>query len=680
MVTAAYLYFRDFQERYQVQVEQELSAIAGLKALEIARWQQERLRDGAQFLDNAAFADLVQRHLHAPDDEQARELLLAWMGRVLVDPEYDRVRLLDADGGIRLSIPESTAPDQEDLETAAAAAAGSSEVVLVDLHRVAPDAPIQLNLMIPIAAPGEGARFLALLDLRIDPRRQFFPLVNRWPTTSPSAETVLLRRDGDEAVVLNELRLDRLAALIRRISLDQTGVPAVQAVLGHAGIVHGVEYDGIEVLAGVQSIPDTPWFLEARVSREEILEPLGARRRNLAALVVVLLLATGTGTGWIWRQRQLQHLRDRAELQRQSEARYRGALDNMLEGGQIIGFDWRYLYLNDAAARYGRQPKEVLLGHTVMEMYPGIEVSQMFADLAECMQSRQPRQAEYFFEYPDGSSAWFEFSIHPVPEGIFILSLDITARKEAAEAMRQVNLVLEQRVAERTAQLQAANQELEAFAYSISHDLRAPLRAIDGFSRLLQEDHAAELGEEARRLLGVVRESTAKMSQLITDILALSRVSRGELKHELLDMELQARSVFDEIASPEVRASFELSVDPLPPASVDPALIRQVWVNLLSNAVKYSMPSAARRIHIGARREDRRTVYFVRDSGVGFDSDYAHKLFGVFQRLHSAKEFEGTGIGLAIVQRIIRRHGGEVWAEGSPGQGATFSFSLPQDR
>jgi PAS domain S-box-containing protein len=433
-------------------------------------------------------------------------------------------------------------------------------------------------------------------------------------------------------------------------------------------------------LAGVQSIPDTPWFLEARVSREEILEPLGARRRNLAALVVVLLLATGTGTGWIWRQRQLQHLRDRAELQRQSEARYRGALDNMLEGGQIIGFDWRYLYLNDAAARYGRQPKEVLLGHTVMEMYPGIEVSQMFADLAECMQSRQPRQAEYFFEYPDGSTAWFEFSIHPVPEGIFILSLDITARKEAAEAMRQVNLVLEQRVAERTAQLQAANQELEAFAYSISHDLRAPLRAIDGFSRLLQEDHAAELGEEARRLLGVVRESTAKMSQLITDILALSRVSRGELKHELLDMELQARSVFDEIASPEVRASFELSVDPLPPASVDPALIRQVWVNLLSNAVKYSMPSAARRIHIGARREDRRTVYFVRDSGVGFDSDYAHKLFGVFQRLHSAKEFEGTGIGLAIVQRIIRRHGGEVWAEGSPGQGATFSFSLPQDR
>jgi light-regulated signal transduction histidine kinase (bacteriophytochrome) len=315
-----------------------------------------------------------------------------------------------------------------------------------------------------------------------------------------------------------------------------------------------------------------------------------------------------------------------------------------------------------------------------MEKYPGIEVTQMFADLAECMQSRQPRQAEYFFEYPDGSTAWFEFSIHPVPEGIFILSLDITARKEAAEAMRQVNLVLEQRVAERTAQLQAANQELEAFAYSISHDLRAPLRAIDGFSRLLQEDHAAELGEEARRLLGVVRESTAKMSQLITDILALSRVSRGELKHELLDMELQARSVFDEIASPEVRASFELSVDPLPPASVDPALIRQVWVNLLSNAVKYSMPSAARRIHIGARREDRRTVYFVRDSGVGFDSDYAHKLFGVFQRLHSAKEFEGTGIGLAIVQRIIRRHGGEVWAEGSPGQGATFSFSLPQDR
>jgi PAS domain S-box-containing protein len=679
MVTAGYLYYRNYEDRYRAQVQQELSAIAGLKAQEIARWRQERLRDGAQFFDNPAFTDLVRRFLQAPQDALAREQILAWMERAQVNSEYDLVRLLDPQGEVRLSVPVSSAPITNHLQEESGELTGAREAILLDLHRQDPEATGHMNLLVPLTPEGSDTRLIGVLDLRIDPRRVFYPLVNRWPTPSQSAETVLLRLDGNSALVLNELRLDRLAALTRSIPLDQTEVPAVQAVLGHTGIVQGLEYDGIEVLADVRSIPGSPWFLEARVGTQEVFAPLRARVRNLAALVTVLLLGAGAGTGWIWRQQRERFLRQRFELQRQSEARYRAALDTMLEGAQIIGFDWRYLYLNDSAARYGRMPKEELLGHTVMEKYPGIEVSQMFADMAECMQFRQPHMGEYHFEYPDGRNAWFEFSIQAVPEGIFILSLDITARREADEAMRRVNQVLEQRVAERTAQLQAANLELEAFAYSISHDLRAPLRAIDGFSRILLEEHSGELGDEGMRLLKVVRGSTGQMDQLITDILALSRISRGELKRERIDMAGQARSVFDEVTSPEVRASFELSVDPLPPASVDPALIRQVWINLLSNAVKYSMPAQQRSIQVGGHSEEARLIYFVKDKGVGFDPQYADKLYGVFQRLHGAEEFEGTGVGLAIVQRIIRRHGGEVWAEGQTGQGATFYFSLPSD-
>ena len=257
---------------------------------------------------------------------------------------------------------------------------------------------------------------------------------------------------------------------------------------------------------------------------------------------------------------------------------------------------------------------------------------------------------------------------------------------QLAIAMRQARLLqrvkehageLESRVQQRTAELEAANKELNGFSYSVSHDLRAPLRAVDGFSRMLEEDYGARLDDEGRRLLAVVRSSTRQMGQLIDDLLAFSRLGRQEPNKGRVDMEQLAREVVAELMPQGSRALVEIGA--LPPAHADRALLRQVWANLIGNALKYSGKREQPRVWIGAREVDGECVYSVRDNGAGFDMRYADKLFGVFQRLHRAEEFPGTGVGLAIVQRVIGRHGGRVWAESQPGEGACFHFSLPKE-
>ncbi len=246
------------------------------------------------------------------------------------------------------------------------------------------------------------------------------------------------------------------------------------------------------------------------------------------------------------------------------------------------------------------------------------------------------------------------------------------------EELRRYENELEKRIARRTAQLLEANKELESFSYSVSHDLRAPLRAIDGFSRILAEDYGTALDDEARRLIGVIRKNTQHMGQLIDDLLAFSRTSRQPLHPSKINMNDLAKAIYYELTDENQRKTITFKLHPLPQITGDASLLRQVWHNLLGNALKFSQKQKNPHIEIGFIDHPDSVVYYVKDNGVGFDMQYAHKLFQIFQRLHSSDEFEGTGVGLSIVQRIINRHRGRVWAEAKRNAGATFYFSLPK--
>ena len=346
----------------------------------------------------------------------------------------------------------------------------------------------------------------------------------------------------------------------------------------------------------------------------------------------------------------------------------------------VAGFDGRFKQVNPAWKQTLGWSDQEMLARPWLDLVHSDDQKATGEAWEELRKGLPMRAFENRYLCKNGTYRWLSWNIIPLIEDkvFFAVVRDITELKRAEEDLRTLNAELERRVLERTAQLEAANKEMEAFAYSVSHDLRAPLRAVNGFSNIVIRDYAAGLDPEAARFLKLVSDNAQKMGRLIDDLLAFSRLGRQSLRKQTVIMADLVQGTLMELREEKAGRRIEVRVGDLPACQADPALIKQVWVNLLSNAFKYTRRSETAVVEIGAQWAEAGSItYFVRDNGAGFDMQYAGKLFGVFQRLHREDEFEGTGVGLAIVQRIVQRHGGRVWAEGHLNEGACFYFTLP---
>jgi diguanylate cyclase (GGDEF)-like protein/PAS domain S-box-containing protein len=367
MITAGYLYYRNYTSQHRVEVERQLSAIADLKVGELVQWRKERFGDAAVFFGNEAFSSLVRRYFNHPNDMMTQRQIWTWLSKIQFGYSYERILLFDARGALRMSIPDSKEPVASGLTHRAVIVMRSEQIGFQDFYRDEPDPRIYLTVMVPILSKEDGGKALGTLVLRIDPETYLYPLISRWPTPSRTAETLLVRREGNEVVFLNDLRFQPDAALKLRVPLEKVELPAVRATLGQEGIVEGKDYRGVPVIAAIRAIPYSPWFVVARMDLSEVYGPLKERLWLVIILMVALLIGVGAGISLVWRQQHMRFYRERhaaAAALRESEGRLLSITEGSPVPAFVIGKDHRILYWNRALERLSRIPAGEVIGTT----------------------------------------------------------------------------------------------------------------------------------------------------------------------------------------------------------------------------------------------------------------------------------------------------------------------------
>ncbi|MDH4200008.1 MAG: cache domain-containing protein [Spirochaetia bacterium] len=575
------------------------------------------------------------------------------------------------------------------------------------------------KFLMTVAAPVMNARggFLGEIFFEID-MSVIYDLLNNKTGLGNTGETLIAKKTSEGALFLTPVFHDPDAALKRTVKFG-SGLPIINAVEGKTGSGIAFDYNGDKVIAAWRPIPLTNWGMVAKMDISEAFHPIEVMQNRILLIflfsisicIFLVLQITDAIATPISNLTQTTQKVMTGDLDARAEI-----LSNDEVGKLAENFNSMVEKLTNANTSLNEAQKIAHLGswefnslnNTLVwsiEMYKILEIDSETKPSLEILQAiAHPEDREFVkIIHEDSREQHLPFSIHYrlqlsgdkikyIDEecitffddhGKPLRSVgtvhDMTPQKEAELEITKLNRELESRVAQRTAQLETANKELEAFSYSVSHDLRAPLRSITGFAELLKKNIYDSIDEKSRHYINVISESTIQMGQLIDDILSFSRMARTELMESVIDFSILVKNSVKTLDN-EIRGrNIIWKINPMPSAKGDINLLQLVMNNLISNAVKFTQKQKEAEIEIGSKEDNNETIYYIKDNGAGFDMNYSNKLFGIFQRLHRQEEFPGTGVGLANVQRIIQRHGGRIWAKSSPGKGATFYFTLPEN-
>ena len=787
---------------FKENVTEQLISITELKVNQVNWWLEERIANAKVIETNVSIRPYVFEQLYGKSSIKNTYDIQNWMNSIVINYEFSAAALLDTSGLTVLTSPQGLHFKEIESIPAYQQAVKTKSIVLEDLSNDdktadSPDNKIHLRFWVPLTDnqdPEQEVKAIVLLQL--DPDITLYPLIQTWPGPSRSAETLLVRADGENALFLNELRHNKAKSMSLRMNIkDNPRVLASQALQGKLGITEGTDYRGEAVIGVISKIKYHPWYMITKIDQEEIYSPLRVRGWFTGGVILLLIVVSGLAVGLQARKRDLA-INEKVTSEWQAtfdsvhdvvwllDNNYKIVRTNRAcsvilgkEPEEIIGkFCWEIMHdsagprercpvaisketqirgeseilyhdkvlritadpiINDNGnmtgsvhimsditerihseqelvanqqrlmsiinnAPFGAHTYQltdddelILIGANAsadnilqLENEPllGMEMEQAFPNLKDTdlprIYRRVARSGENYitenmvYKSNDITGA---FEVHAMNIGANKMTAffrDITEKKRAEQEILRLNESLENRVRDRTLQLETSNRELEAFSYSVSHDLRSPLRSINGWSHALSEDYIKDLDDTALQYLDRISSEANRMGALIDALLAFSKMTRIDFNATKINLSEVATQSCQRLQELHPEQQVKLEIEPNVWAFADKYLMDIVMTNLLHNALKFSRNRELSVVTFGTKTVDGKIVYFVSDNGVGFDEQYMDKLFQPFQRLHKMEEFSGTGIGLATVQRIIQRHGGTVWASSVPDELTILQFTL----